>query len=266
MNPTVAPRYLGVCGELLYRLAGSPEEQLVELARVLQHQRIELCGDGEHGMEVFHIQHILLPPADPLLLLHRLALGAVAVAAGVVGLVGVPAIGADIAVASEGIGSAFHDRLGCLLGLQRGRNGFACMHQMMQGTHPVPQPWMKFLSRYSAQNCAESSSGDRVLLLSTSERCRYIVVEERLEWPSISLSVIRSVPLCRVCVEKLCLRVWGTRLLANVGIFRYLLEHRVKTSRVLCPRFRRVWKNVIVGIGRPVHFPIVAERLQAWTG
>jgi len=112
------PQVLGVGGELPYRLAGSPEEQLVELARVLQHQRIELCGDGEHGMEVFHIQHILLPLSYPLLLSHRLALGAVAVPAGVVGLAGVPAIRTDVGMPSQGLGAAFHDRLCRLLGLQ----------------------------------------------------------------------------------------------------------------------------------------------------
>jgi len=58
----------------------------------------------------------------------------------------------------------------------------------------------------------------------------------------------------------------ATRLLANLGIFRYLSEHGLEASIALCPCLGIVWKDVIVGIGRPVRLPIVAERLQACLG
>ncbi len=117
-EPDRGAEVLRVCCELLHRPGRGGEEQTVELALILQHQCIELARDGEHGVEMLHVQHILLPLADPLLLFHRLALGAVAVAAGVVGLVGVSAFGADVGVPAQGLGAAFHDRLGSLPGLQ----------------------------------------------------------------------------------------------------------------------------------------------------
>ena len=67
---------------------------------------------------MFHIQHILLPFSYPLLFSHRLALGAVAVSAGIVGLVGVPAIRTNVGMTAQGLGAAFHDRLCSLPGLQ----------------------------------------------------------------------------------------------------------------------------------------------------
>ena len=55
-------------------------------------------------------------------------------------------------------------------------------------------------------------------------------------------------------------------LLAYLGIFHYLSEHGLKAVWALCPCLGIVWKDVVVVIGRPVHFPIVAERLQACLG
>ncbi len=58
----------------------------------------------------------------------------------------------------------------------------------------------------------------------------------------------------------------GARLLDNLGIFRYLPEHGLEAVWALCPCLGIVWKDVAVGIGGPVHLPIVAERLQACLG
>ena len=83
----------------------------------MQHQGVELGRDGEDGMQVTFVEHLVLAFADPLLLLHRLALRAMAVPAGVVGRMLVAAL-AYIQMASQPGSAAPHDCLGDLEGLQ----------------------------------------------------------------------------------------------------------------------------------------------------
>ena len=61
------------------------EEKAHQRPKVREHEGVRLVGQREDGVEVGHRQELRLPGEQPLRLGQRLALGAVAVSAGVVG-------------------------------------------------------------------------------------------------------------------------------------------------------------------------------------
>ena len=63
-------------------------------------------GQSEYDVEVAHRQHFGLPLGDPAVAGRRLALGTMAIAAGVIGDGLMPALGALVAMAAEGGGAA----------------------------------------------------------------------------------------------------------------------------------------------------------------
>lgn len=93
---------LGVGGQLEHGLGGGPHEQVVDDPRIGQGDRVEGVREREDEMEVRHGQQLggagLQPPCRG----RGLAGGAVAIAAGVVGDLLMPALGAPQDVTSQG--------------------------------------------------------------------------------------------------------------------------------------------------------------------
>ncbi len=100
---------LGVGGDLAQAAGGGAEEQAVQQAAVLQRERGDLGGQGEHDMEVLAVEQLGTALGEPLVAGGTLALGAVAVAAGAVADTAVPAIAALFHEAAEGGAAALLD-------------------------------------------------------------------------------------------------------------------------------------------------------------
>ena len=98
----LGPEVLGVGGDLLQGLRGGPEQQVVDDPRVLQGDRPERRREGEDDMEVLDREQLGRPRLDPPRRLGGLALGAVAVAARVVGDLPVAAPVAGLDVPAQG--------------------------------------------------------------------------------------------------------------------------------------------------------------------
>ena len=81
----LGPEVLGVGGDLLQGLGGGAEQQAVDHARVLQGDRAERRREGEDDVEILDGQQLGFAGLHPVRGGGGLALGAVAVAAGVVG-------------------------------------------------------------------------------------------------------------------------------------------------------------------------------------
>ena len=105
----LGPEVLGIGGDLLQGLGGGPEEQAVDDAGVLQGDRAERRREGEDEVEVLDGQEFGLAGLHPVGGGGGLALGAVAVAAGVVGDLPVAAPVALLDVAAQGGGPAGGD-------------------------------------------------------------------------------------------------------------------------------------------------------------
>jgi hypothetical protein len=75
---------LGVGGDLQQGVGAGLEQQAVDLLLVLQGQRREFVRQSEYEMEVAHREQFRLAFGDPLIAGRGLALGAMAIAAGVV--------------------------------------------------------------------------------------------------------------------------------------------------------------------------------------
>ena len=103
--------------QFLEQFTDGMEQRGVDLYRVPPRQGAQFRRRRRHHMEVPHGQDPLGPCVDPLLLSQGLALGTVAVPAGVVDRVFPPAAGADLQVAAEGGGpAAANGREDALLG------------------------------------------------------------------------------------------------------------------------------------------------------
>jgi len=101
---------LGIRRDSLQRLGRSTEEDAVYRPFVLQGDSGDLLGDGKDDVEVFDGEEILFSIGDPLMSGGRLALWAVAIPAGVVGNVEMPAAVTARYVASESPRTARGDR------------------------------------------------------------------------------------------------------------------------------------------------------------
>ena len=80
----ISAEMLRVGGDGLEGSCGGSEQGAIDFALVLQCQRREFCRQGEDDVEIGDRQQILAAVFQPLRALLRLALGTVAIAAGVV--------------------------------------------------------------------------------------------------------------------------------------------------------------------------------------
>ena len=80
----ISTEMLGVGSDRLEGICGRSEQRGVDFAFVLQRQRRQLCGQGEDEVEIGDGQQILAAVFQPSGAQVRLALRAVAIAAGVV--------------------------------------------------------------------------------------------------------------------------------------------------------------------------------------
>ena len=99
-----------VAAELAQRGRCGGEQQFIDCARIALGERVELVRQGEDEVEVGHRQELGAPSGEPAFLRQRLALGAVAVAAGVVDVVGLAAVIAAADLTPQGGGAAALDR------------------------------------------------------------------------------------------------------------------------------------------------------------
>ena len=100
-KPISAPRCFGIGGDLLQGLGGGSEQKAVDLPRVLQGDRAERRRERKDHMKVFDGQQLGFPGLHPLRRGGGLALGAVAVAARVVGDLLMPALVALLDVPAQ---------------------------------------------------------------------------------------------------------------------------------------------------------------------
>ena len=83
-GPDLAPEPLGISTEGLQGLRGRLKQEVIDHPWVSLGKRVDLVGEGEDQMEIGHRQELCTAGLDPALLRQRLALRAMAVAAGVV--------------------------------------------------------------------------------------------------------------------------------------------------------------------------------------
>ena len=107
----LGPEVLGIGGDLLQGLGGGSEQKAVDLPWVLQGDRTERRGKRKDHMKVLDGQELRFPGLHPLRRGGGLALGAVAVAARVVGDPLMPALIALLDVSAQGRGPAGGDVL-----------------------------------------------------------------------------------------------------------------------------------------------------------
>jgi len=100
-EPHLAAEVLGISTQLFEGARDSLEEQSVEAGGVCPEQRIEFVGDGDDRVEVGCGKDLLHALGHPLCTPDALALGAVAIAAGVVGGLRVAARVTHLEVAAE---------------------------------------------------------------------------------------------------------------------------------------------------------------------
>ena len=99
----------GVLGKLLDGLGRTAEQKIVDLLLMRPCQRTERLGQGEGEQEVVTREASLLLGLGPSLASISLTGGAVSVSAGVVGVLGLLAVGAEIEVSTECRGAALLD-------------------------------------------------------------------------------------------------------------------------------------------------------------
>jgi site-specific recombinase XerD len=105
-NADLSPEMLGVGSDLAQRLGGGTKEYLIDHALVAERHLGKLVGNGEYDMEVVGGQKVSLSRFEPLSPLLRLTLGAVPIAARVVGDLEAAAIGAHVDVPAHLGGTA----------------------------------------------------------------------------------------------------------------------------------------------------------------
>ena len=108
--PMRAPRCFGIGGDRQHRLRRRLEQQVVDRGLVVEGDVGDLGGQREDDVEVADRQQVGLALGQPGARGGALALGAVPVAAGVVGDAPVAAVLAGLDVTAEGGGAAVLDR------------------------------------------------------------------------------------------------------------------------------------------------------------
>ena len=103
------PQKLPVCRKLQESLSGALMEEGIQKGLVGIDQRVELGRYGKDHMEIGSVDDFRFPSVNPEFLEERLAVGTVAVAAGIIVEVHVPAVGADGDIAAQLSGLAGHD-------------------------------------------------------------------------------------------------------------------------------------------------------------
>ena len=109
-DPDPCTQVLRVGGDGQHRLRRRAKQQVVEHRLVVEGNGGDLCGQGEHDVEVADRQQVGLAFGQPDARRRALALGTVPVAAGVVGHSPVPAVGAGLDMATQRRGAAMLDR------------------------------------------------------------------------------------------------------------------------------------------------------------
>jgi hypothetical protein len=110
-DPDLAPEPLGIPTEGLQGLRGRLKQEGIDYLRISLGERVDLMGQGEDQMEIGHRQELGRARLDPALLGQRLALRAVAVAAGVITRHFCAAVITHFQMATEGRRTAVLDGL-----------------------------------------------------------------------------------------------------------------------------------------------------------
>ena len=97
---------LWIGGDGDQRFGGGAKEHVVDSFLVLQGNASELVGESEHDVEILYRQQFVFALLEPAGVVEPLALGTVAVAAGIVGDAGVSALAALFDVATQLGGAA----------------------------------------------------------------------------------------------------------------------------------------------------------------
>src|ERR1019366_2698875 len=191
------------------------EQQFVQHTFVLQHQFGELMRHREDGVEVSQRNQFAGARRNPAVARPGLALGTVAVAAGVEGEAEiVSATGAAVAVFAERGGAATLDSPDDFM-LRPGDAGAAALDEASgPGTENVghlqggPIHFSRGSPAASTTSCS-ASSGLAGACRGSLERCTYNSVSRRSAWPNRRITVERSVPASTRWVAKLWRSVWG---------------------------------------------------------
>src|SRR5271167_1271614 len=101
---------LRIGGDGVQRLRRRPEQDIIDQGLVLERNGGDQVRNGEHDMEVGHVEKLRLTVLEPLRPCQTLALRTIAIAARVVGDALVAAIAATLNMTAEGGGAAPLDR------------------------------------------------------------------------------------------------------------------------------------------------------------
>jgi hypothetical protein len=126
-----------ISGDGLERFRGSPEQQTVHLAFVLESQRREWFGQGEDHMEVVARQQLCLALFQPAGSRHSLTLWAVPIRAGVVGVAFMAALVTSFEMASQCRRPAGFDGAQNAPLCRRQRGGMRLAKLVAMGAHDV---------------------------------------------------------------------------------------------------------------------------------
>ena len=105
-----APRCFGSAAMVMQRLGGGPEQEVVDRSLVLERDRADRSRQGEDDVIIGNRQKLRLAVFEPLPRRRRLTLGAMPVAAGIVGDAFVRAVLAALDVSAERGGATGLDR------------------------------------------------------------------------------------------------------------------------------------------------------------
>src|ERR1022692_2042589 len=213
---------LGVSGDDLQSFCRGLEEDAVDHLLVLISDGGNLFRYGEDHVKVRDVEKLRLPILDPLRPRETLALGAMAIAAAIVGVAFIAALVAAFEMATEGRGTAHldsrHDaplrhgqRRAMLLSISFSVAAEHVRHFQLRTFHGLnAQKWPEGV-RWGATEtgCGRRSSGLEVeqTLLVAMRRFRAVVA--RLRWPSSSWMVRISVPASSRWTANACRKECG---------------------------------------------------------
>jgi hypothetical protein len=208
LAPGMQDREEAQVGAEMPRIAGDCEEGFghglkqtrIERARVLQHDRAEGMREREDHMEVGDVEELRFAGGQPRRLGAPLALGAMPVATGVLGHLGVVTVVALHLVASEGRRPAGRD--GPPGPPLLGGDGPAIAGE--RGVAILPDHGRHFEGRaaHTSASRGKASSGLGVACRAWGVTCKERLGVRRLRWPSKSGIRRRSTPASRRCVAK----------------------------------------------------------------
>ena len=199
----VGAKMLGIAAQLQHTLGRRLEEQAIDQPLILQGHQAKDGRQGKDDMEVGHGQQLRGALVQPLGPSRRLALGAVAIAAGVVGDALVATLVTLLQVAPN-TAVRQHTR-SCSTRL--------CSAELLpsalqEGRRVVPQdvgqfqPFSGHAFDLPSSKAPRRSKGLGVPAIRSTETKVYRAVVRRLRWPSRAWMVRRSTPASSRCVAK----------------------------------------------------------------